>query len=237
MDKNNTSLKQWDNTLTQTTVPSLWLIKGKQTEGAGVLRNQPIMEKNNPIKQQQQQTSILFHTSAMKRPESSEKVCASVYFLLFIFFSKQRPGAWGNFITAWNIAKASLLRLNGVQWALSCYKNTARHAEVPSLSLWGDWSAGSAAKEMQIGCVRSSLNDKPSSEMGRDTRWSSSALGEKCCTLRCFALNRPTKRCGQRRNASEWWRSALTHSELSHWMPSESEPRGFRVLSLFQTTT
>lgn len=172
----------------------------------------------------------------MKRPESSKKVCTSVYFFLF-FFYKQRPGAWGNFITAWNIAKASLLRLNGVQWALSCYTNTARHAEVPSLSVWGDWSTVSAAKEMQIGCVRSSLNDMPSSETGRDTGWSSSALGERCCTLRCFALNRPTKICGQRTNASEWSRYALTHSKLSHWMPSESEPRGFRVLSLFQTNT
>lgn len=39
-----------DNTLTQTTFPSLWLIKGKQTVGAGVLRNQPIMEKITPSK-------------------------------------------------------------------------------------------------------------------------------------------------------------------------------------------
>lgn len=151
----------------------------------------------------------------MKRPESSKKVCASVYFLLFIFFfSEQRPGAWGNFITAWNIAKASLPRLNGVQWALSCYTNTARHAEVPSLALWGHRSAVSAAKEMQIGCVRSSLNDMPSSESNRDTGWS---------TPRCFALNRPTKRGGQRPNAPEWWRSTLTCSEHTRCPQSLSQ--------------
>ncbi len=48
--------------------------------------------KNNPFKGQQQ-ASIIFHTSAMKRPESLKKVCASVYLLLFSFFSPSRdPG-------------------------------------------------------------------------------------------------------------------------------------------------
>ncbi len=48
-------------------------------------------------------------------------------------------------------------------------------------------------QKMQIGCVRSFLNDIPSSESSPDTGWS---------TPHCFALKRPTKRGGQRTNTS-----------------------------------